>query len=158
MFKRGSSVRNKFTHQANAIHLWVLSHIFGYPPIFHPITNNFERWRCLGGNSKERNDVWMRQPLPYNNFFIEYLASSSPQQLLQATGNLPTNLVYGTSSILRVRSQNFDADLFPVEFCFVYIGKPSCGKRLRSIRKLSALNEVGRWEGPPVAARGLQPT
>ena len=66
----------RFAYQANAIYGWVLFHKFGNCAIFHPIENDFERWRYLGRYSEKRHNVWMLQPLPDDNFSIKYLLVS----------------------------------------------------------------------------------
>ena len=47
---------NEPAHQANPIYLWVYSHVFDYPAVFHPIVNDVER-RYLGRDSEERGGV-----------------------------------------------------------------------------------------------------
>ena len=60
MLKRsgGGEDRNEFAHQAGAIYIRIFSYILSNCAIFHPTTNNLERW-YLRGNSKERDDVGM---------------------------------------------------------------------------------------------------
>jgi len=43
--------------QVDAIYIRLLSHVVSDPGIFHPFTNDLERWWCIGRNSEERNDV-----------------------------------------------------------------------------------------------------
>ena len=75
-FGRDSDGRGKYTHQVDATYSGVLPHIFGNTVIFHPITNDLERWH-LGGNSEEGDNVGMPQPLPYDDFFVERLPGAS---------------------------------------------------------------------------------
>jgi len=50
-FRGDGDSGNRSTHQVDAIHLRVLSHIFGNPAVFHPVADDLEGWRYVGGNS-----------------------------------------------------------------------------------------------------------
>ena len=125
------------------------SHVFSYPAVFHPIVNDLER-RFLGRDSKKRDDIRVPKPLPHNNPSIKSLPAQALQPQFSEINNIRTNLAFN------VRSQSFDADLFPIEFRLVRISGTSDRQCFPSIKKYSAWDEVGPWENLAVAACTLQ--
>ena len=152
--KRGGDGGNEPTHKVDTIHLWVIPHVLGDRTIVHPSTNDLER-RYLGGNSDEGDNVGMPQALPHDNFSVkDLLVQKFKQRLSEGEGGI--DLFRDTPSVLNVRSQSLDTDLFPIEFRLVHVGKTS-GRNCFPFRKRPARNDVGLWQDPTVAADTLEP-
>lgn len=65
-------IRNESTHQLQPAGVWIFSDVVPHVSVRHPFGHHAEGCRC-SGDSKERNDVGMRNPLPHNRLLIKNL-------------------------------------------------------------------------------------
>ena len=63
--------------------------------------------------------------------------------------------LHNSPSILSVQSQDFYADLLPIKFCLVRVGRASRRDSL-PLRKPFVLDDIGSWQYLAVAADTLE--
>ena len=63
------------TYELYPIHFWVLLDVASYIPVRHPLRHH-GKWSGAIGNSKERDDVGMRQPFPHSDLLVKDLGKT----------------------------------------------------------------------------------